>query len=481
MLFSSNIFVFIFLPIVLLIYYGILRRIAIRNIFLFAASLFFYAWGEPYFVLIMLLSIVVNYFFGIWVYAHQQKKQVKPKAALVLTIIFNLSLLFVFKYLGFFIVNINQLFSTSLHVPEVHLPIGISFFTFQAMSYVIDIYRGQGNVQKNPLNVGLYISLFPQLVAGPIIRYNSIEHQIKERKETFANFSSGVYLFTIGFAKKILLANPLAILADKAFTATPLGDLSVSLSWLGAIAYTMQIYYDFSGYSDMAIGLGRMFGFNFGKNFDYPYISKSITEFWRRWHISLGQWFRDYVYFPLGGSKGLSKRRIIINLFIVWSLTGIWHGASWNFVLWGLFYFALLCFEKFTFFGKYLNKREISKTPSCLLHLYTMLCVMLGWVLFRADNLGHALKYMLSMFGLAGNRVLDPVTDFYLGENIFYLLAASLLATPIIRIINTKIDAYPMLKRSVNYIIPFIMAVIFLVCISYLVKGTYNPFIYFNF
>ena len=345
MLFSSSTFLFAFLPIVIFIYYVFLRNHRnLQNIFLLIASLIFYAWGEVAFVFVMMLSIIANYFFGLFV--SRAKNTNKKKLPLVLSIVFNLSILFVFKYLVFTLTNINALFGANLAIPNIALPIGISFFTFQAMSYVIDVYRGE-EAQKSILNVGLYISFFPQLIAGPIVRYKTVAYQILHRKESFDDFSSGVCRFIIGMGKKVLLANSLAVVADAAFDGD-IANTSASFAWLGAIAYTMQIFFDFSGYSDMAIGLGKMFGFKFLENFDYPYISGSITEFWRRWHISLGSWFRDYVYFPLGGSRVKSKGRLIFNLFVVWLLTGIWHGANWTFIIWGLMYFVLLVIEKLT-------------------------------------------------------------------------------------------------------------------------------------
>jgi len=331
LLFSSNIFLFAFLPSVIFIYYILLRNIKKRNIFLLIASLFFYAWGEPYYVFIMFLSIIANYIFALWVSGIKDRSEFYAGVCITCMIVFNLSILFIFKYLGFFVESINTIFRLKLYVPQIRLPIGISFFTFQAMSYVFDVYRDKAELQKDPLNVGLYIALFPQLIAGPIVRYKTIADQIRHRNETMIGFSEGTIRFTKGFCKKILLSNNLAIIADKAFRFTVFGELSVSFAWLGAIAYTLQIYYDFSGYSDMAIGLGEIFGFHFEENFNFPYAAKSISDFWRRWHISLGLWFRDYIYFPLGGSRNIPAKRVGFNLFVVWLLTGIWHGANWTF------------------------------------------------------------------------------------------------------------------------------------------------------
>ena len=349
MLFSSLEFLIAFLPIVLFGYFVLFRRWRpAQNVFLLLASLVFYAWGEPKFVFVLIGSILLNWLMGLLADKHRGRKAL-ARAWIALDVTGNLGLLFIFKYLMFTLNNVNSLFGTALPVPTIALPIGISFFTFQAMSYVIDVYRGDGQVQKNPLYVGLYIALFPQLIAGPIVRYQTVADEIRNRKETWADFAEGVQRFMVGFLKKVLLANTMAIIADGVFDSkTP---VCAAASALGLIAYTLQIYYDFGGYSDMGIGLGRMFGFHFLENFNYPYISTSITEFWRRWHISLGTWFRDYVYIPLGGSR-VKKPRLVFNLFVVWMLTGIWHGANWTFVTWGFLYFVLLTFEKLTGFAK---------------------------------------------------------------------------------------------------------------------------------
>ena len=467
MLFSSSTFLFAFLPIVVFVYYVFLRKHRnLQNVFLLISSLIFYAWGEVTFVFVMIFSIVANYLFGLFV--SKSQKASKKKLALVLSIVFNLSILFVFKYLVFTLTNINSIFGTNISVPDIALPIGISFFTFQAMSYVIDVYRGE-EVQKNILNVGLYISFFPQLIAGPIVRYNTVAHQILHRKESFDKFSSGVCRFIIGLGKKVLLANSMAVVADAAFNGD-ISNTSASFAWVGAIAYTMQIFFDFSGYSDMAIGLGRMFGFEFLENFNYPYISCSITEFWRRWHISLGTWFRDYVYFPLGGSRVKSKGRLIFNLFIVWLLTGIWHGANWTFIVWGLMYFVLLVIEKLTGLHK-TSKLKLVR------YLYTILFVVLGWVIFRADTLNDAMNYLGVMFGSNG-VLIDNFTAFYCKENIVYFIVGVICCTPLIRYIyNKSINK----NRIVPVLVVFSLMIIAFLSVIYIIKGTYNPFIYFNF
>ena len=372
MLFSSAVFLYAFLPATIAVYYLLLRKWRkAQNYFLLFVSLFFYGWGEPKFVLVMLLSIFANYIFALLVdYGKKKEKKYFCKAVIALTVIFNLAILFVYKYLNFTAGIFENIFGVNFGLPKILLPIGISFFTFQAMSYVLDVYRDRGAVQKNILNVGLYISFFPQLIAGPIVRYETVAEEINNRKETVEDFFGGFIRFIYGFAKKVLLSNNFAIIADRAFdTAAAGGELSVSMSWLGAVSYAFQIFFDFGGYSDMAIGLGRMFGFHFLENFDYPYISRSITEFWRRCHISLGSWFRDYVYFPLGGSR-VNKPRLILNLFVVWFLTGVWHGANWTFILWGLIYFVLLVVEKFTGFYRK-DKTVLAKILLSIYSLYT--------------------------------------------------------------------------------------------------------------
>lgn len=467
MLFSSSTFIFLFLPVVIFIYYVFLRKNrTLQNIFLLIASLIFYAWGEVSFVFVMILSIIANYFFGLYVY--KSKKTRTKRIILVLSVVFNLSILYIFKYLAFTITNINTMFGSDIMIPNIALPIGISFFTFQAMSYVIDVYRGI-QVQKNVLNVGLYISFFPQLIAGPIVRYETVANQILYRKENFDDFSSGVCRFIIGMGKKVLLANSLAVVADAAFNSN-ISETSASFAWVGAIAYTLQIFFDFSGYSDMAIGLGRMFGFHFLENFNYPYISGSITEFWRRWHISLGSWFRDYVYFPLGGSRVKSKFRLIFNLFVVWLLTGIWHGANWTFIIWGLMYFVLLVFEKLTGLHK-------TKKLKVIRHIYTLLFVVIGWVIFRADNLSEAFSYIGVMFGSNGT-IIDNSAIFYVKENIVYFIFGIICSLPILTSVYKK---YLHNKKITPIVMSVSLVIIILLSVIYIIKGTYNPFIYFNF
>ncbi|MBO4251834.1 MAG: MBOAT family protein [Clostridia bacterium] len=462
MVFSSSIFLFAFLPIVFLFYFVIFRKKRKpQNIFLFIVSIVFYAWGEPIFVLLMLATIVVNWFCAIRI---NKTACGKNKLWLTLGIVYNVGILFVFKYLLFVLDNLNLIFNTNLLIKGFSLPIGISFFTFQAMSYLIDVYRGKDLVQRNLLYVGLYISFFPQLIAGPIVRYETVADQINNRTESYELFSEGTARFIFGLSKKVILANSLAIIADTAFGGT---TLACSMAWLGAIAYALQIFFDFSGYSDMAIGLGKMFGFKFNENFNYPYTARSISEFWRRWHISMGTWFRDYVYFPLGGSR-VKKPRMILNLFIVWLLTGLWHGANWTFIVWGLYYFCFIVIEKLI--GKKLNS-----VPKVFGVLYTLILVLFGWVLFRSDNIAAAFTYFKAMFSF-GSGGWD-ITLIYIKENAVILVFGVLACMPIVtwcgRVIKNEY-----LKLSLKIIVLIILAA---VSVVYVVKGTYNPFIYFNF
>ena len=471
MLFSSTTFIYLFLPVVLFFYFILLRKSRIlQNAFLLLASLFFYAWGEPKFVFIMIFSIIVNWFFGLIISKRFDKKKI-CKVIIILDVIFNMSLLFVFKYLTFTGNLINGVLGMDLAVPDIALPIGISFFTFQAMSYVIDVYRQKGEVQTNILYVGLYISFFPQLIAGPIVRYETIADEIKNRKETSDDFFDGFARFVIGLSKKVLLANSFGVIADQSFYIGTIDTISVMFSWLGMIAYTMQIFFDFSGYSDMAIGLGKMFGFHFLENFDYPYVSLSITEFWRRWHISLGTWFRDYLYFPLGGNR-CSKLRNIFNLFVVWFLTGLWHGANMTFIIWGMMYFALLVIEKITGIHK-----KHGKVLNIFKWFYTIFFVMIGWVIFRADNLAIAIVYLKDLFGLSGNVFADGIFKGWLMQNMILLIIGILLCTPIFKLLAEK--------TKDNVIIGFIrvgiLIALFVLSVASLVSSSYNPFIYFNF
>ncbi|MDE6912047.1 MAG: MBOAT family protein [Lachnospiraceae bacterium] len=469
MLFPSEVFLFVFFPVVLVVYYAFLRKTkTLKNIFLLLASLFFYAWGEPIYVFLMIGTILANWFFGILVDSFRDKKTL-VRLILALMVLANIGTLGWFKYSAFTVLQINRFLHTSIPVPDVPLPIGISFYTFQAMSYVIDVYRQRGKVQKNPLQVGLYIALFPQLIAGPIVRYETIAEQIVYRVENLQDFTAGVTRFCIGLGKKVLVANNMAVIADNAFGLIINGEFQASagMAWLGAIAYTLQIFFDFSGYSDMAIGLGQMFGFHFEENFNYPYISKTVSEFWRRWHISMQTWFRDYVYFPLGGSR-VSKPRLIVNIFVVWLLTGMWHGANWTFIAWGLMYFVILTFEKLTGFGK---------KEHWWGHIYTMVLVIIGWVIFRSTGMGNAFLYIKAMFGIGAKGIIDKAVWAYIAQNWIYFVFAIIGCAPILPWIDQKLKD----SRIWQAVYAVGVVVCLVVSVSFICNNAYNPFIYFNF
>ena len=390
MVFSSTIFLCVYLPLVLLGYYICPKKG--RNLFLLIASLVFYAWGEPKYVFLMIFSILVNYIFGRLMDKHRENKK-RLKLMLVLSVVIDIGLLSVFKYTDFIITNVNAIFGSSFDLLNIALPIGISFYTFQAMSYTIDVYRDDVRVQKNLIDFGMYITMFPQLIAGPIVRYADVQDQLADRSVTTVDFSEGVMRFVVGLGKKVLLANQMGAVWSDIYALG--GDVSTLMAWTGAIAYTFQIYFDFSGYSDMAIGLGRMFGFKFPENFRYPYQSVSITDFWRRWHITLSTWFKEYLYIPLGGNRrGLARQAL--NLLIVWSLTGFWHGAGWNFVMWGLYYFVILFIEKLFLL------KALDKLPKFFRHVYALLLIIIGWVIFASDDVSVLLPYLGSMFGANG-------------------------------------------------------------------------------
>ncbi len=476
MLFSSLTFLCCFLPIVLLVHFILPAKA--RNYWLLIASLTFYAWGEPKFVLVMLASIALNY--GLALLIAQARAKARSRLALcmlILAIAVNLGILVYGKYLNIVLRNFNRVFGDVFEIRRHALPIGISFFTFQEMSYVIDVYRGNVQVQKNPFFLCLYVSFFPQLIAGPIVRYRTIEREIRNRTITITGFSDGTKRFVRGLAKKVLLANGFSVVADAAFGMTAGGGISVLFAWLGAICYTLQIFFDFSGYSDMAIGLGRMFGFTFLENFNYPYIAKSISEFWRRWHISLGTWFRDYVYFPLGGSRVSSQIRLVFNLFVVWLLTGIWHGANWTFFIWGLMYFALIAFEKLTGWPQ----RSGSGFVRTLYQIFAMLCVIAGWVLFRSETAFDAVRYAAALFGLSGNPLWDGNAAFYWREYAVLLAIGILCSIPVFQVIRAKLAAAPRWNAAAEWVGTAWYGLLFLLCISSLVMGGNNPFIYFNF
>mgnify|MGYP002732227718 CR=1 FL=1 len=461
MVFSSGTFLFLFLPLVLLIYYNpIVRSRQFRNVFLLFASILFYAWGEPFYVLLMLGSIAANWLFGLWV-----ARKPTARGAIIVTAVFNLSVFFLFKYFDFAVTNCNNLLGASLPLLGLDLPIGISFFTFQAMSYVIDVRRKPQLAQRNVLNVGLYIACFPQLIAGPIVRYESIAVEIKGRTENWAEFCEGLRRFLWGLAKKVLLANQLALAADAAFESV---QLSAGLAWVGAIAYTLQIYFDFSGYSDMAIGLGKLFGFHFLENFRYPYAATSITDFWRRWHISLSSWFRDYVYIPLGGNR-VRPLRHLLNLLLVWLLTGLWHGANWTFVLWGLSYFLLLMLEKYT---------PLHRLPTLLRRGYTLLAVVLCWVLFRAETPTLAAGYLRAMFGGAPLGAWDAAASVALSNGAVYFVLGVVLSFPLVPWLAKRRLAE---RLWVQYLLAAFQLLVFLLTVGFILSSAYDPFIYFNF
>ncbi len=476
MLFSSDLFLFVFLPIVLLIYYGPLRSSRRgQNLFLLIASLVFYGWAEPVFVLVMLGSVGYNYALGLWA-AERRRRGAGTAPPVALAVAGDLSLLFVFKYLTFTLANLRSL---GLDAPLVNvaLPVGISFFTFQALSYVLDVARGEAEAQKNPLNVGLYIAFFPQLIAGPIVKYRTVAWQIGHRRESWAGFSQGCWRFLIGLGKKVILANQLAVIADAAFA--PGGPGSVSMAWLGAVCYTLQIYFDFSGYSDMAIGLGKMFGFQFLENFRYPYLASSCRDFWKRWHISLTTWFRDYLYIPLGGNRMKSKWGVWRNMLVVWLFTGIWHGANWTFVVWGLVWFCLLWAER---------QRDLLKGwPLWARRAVTFLIVNFTWVLFRADSIGAALRFLGVMLLAGAPELWSVETGYYLTQNWFVLLLSVLACAPTATWLRGRLArlserrGWPGLMPAWDGVCAVSLAAVFLISAAFLVKGSYNPFIYFNF
>ncbi len=454
-----------FLPAVLILYYITPKRF--RNLTLFIVDLVFYAWGEPMLVLLMLVSVVINYVAGVLIGINREKKKL-TKAIFIISIILNLGLLGFFKYIGFIGETLNFVLPfLNIPVIQVSLPIGISFYTFQTMSYTIDVYRNTVKVQKNIITFGTYVSLFPQLIAGPIVRYEDVAQQLMERKETLEQFTQGVKLFLVGLSKKILIANEMGNLWDAVRDSGAAGGAAGA--WVGIIAYTFQIYFDFSGYSDMAIGLGRMFGFEFMKNFDYPYISKSITEFWRRWHISLGTWFREYVYIPLGGNrKGLGRQ--IINIGVVWFLTGLWHGASWNFILWGVYFGILLMIEKIFLL------KLLKKAPAAVSHLYAIILFVFGWVIFYFEDMGEMGTFIARLFGSDGFMMSGDIAATVISY-IPLLIAAAVISTPLITTLYHKIKSRPVLYAADNA--ACILAL--LLCTSSLVSSSYNPFLYFKF
>lgn len=470
MVFSTIIFLCAFLPITIIGYYLMPGRG--KNIFLLLCSLFFYAWGEPVYVFVMLASIICNYAFGMALYRFRNRRKLWLMAAVAV----NLGILCVFKYTGFIVENAGRILPGLLKIPEIALPIGISFYTFQGLSYCIDVYRDEEIVQKNPFNLALYISMFPQLIAGPIVRYGDVKDALAKREHSPELFAGGVERFIIGLSKKAILANPMGALAQQ-IMGSDTGYMGASVAWLGAVAYTLQIYFDFSGYSDMAIGLGKIFGFHFPENFNYPYISGSVREFWRRWHISLSTWFKDYLYIPMGGSR---KGNVYLHLFIVFLATGLWHGAAWGFVLWGLWHGMFCILERVA--GNlhkdkgYRGKNAIYYVRNVFSHAYTLLVVITGWVLFNLVSVRGALSYVKVMFGITRNSFTAYSPSYYMDGRTTILMAVSVLAC-------LPWKAILHLKESTGLLIVkrLILLILLALCFVFIITSTYNPFIYFRF
>ena len=466
MVFSSTIFLCVYLPLVLLGYYICPKKG--KNLFLLIVSLIFYAWGEPKYVFLMIFSILVNYVFGLLMDKHRENKK-RLKLMLVISVIIDLGLLSVFKYTDFIITNINSVFGAGFDLLNIALPIGISFYTFQAMSYTIDVYRDDVRVQRNLIDFGMYITMFPQLIAGPIVRYSDIQDQLAERNVTTADFSEGIMRFVVGLGKKVLLANQMGAVWTQIYALG--GDISALMAWTGAAAYTFQIYFDFSGYSDMAIGLGRMFGFKFPENFRYPYESVSITDFWRRWHITLSTWFKEYLYIPLGGNRrGLARQAL--NLLIVWTLTGFWHGAGWNFVMWGLYYFAILFIEKLFLL------KALDKLPRLFRHAYALLLIVIGWVIFASDDVSVMLPYLGSMFG--ANGALGGMDVYTLLTRAALMVICCVASTELPR--RLFVTAAGKMNEKAAFTVKSVLTLTLLaLSVVFLIGDSYNPFLYFRF
>lgn len=492
MTFASLPFLFYFLPAILILYYLFYFSMPLKNLVLVVGSLIFYAWGEPKYVLLLIASILFNYLVGLLVGREEGRGS---RFWLTAAVVFNVGMLFVFKYLSFASRNVSDMTGGRTGIVNIALPVGVSFFTFQAISYAVDVYRGDTPKQKNLLNFALYMAFFPKLTQGPITKYKDFEGQMLRRQETLRKFSSGMCLLAVGFGKKMLIANSMGTVTDRIFNFIKMGGMPVSLAWMGAAAYTFQIYFDFSGYTDMAVGLGLMFGFKLAPNFDYPYVSRSIREFWRRWHISLGMWFRDYLYFPLGGSRVDSRNKLVRNLAVVWILTGVWHGANWTFLIWGVLNF--LCIA-----GERMVRWETARVPGWLKHVYALMVIVLGWVIFRSSSLQAAGQYFACMFNFVKYGWVNAYTVMFLKEFGVFFLAALVFSLPLGSILNRflakgilaekrvdEVEPYeehtlyvqPPAAKVLTVLYPVALAVLFAASTAYLVKGGYNPFIYFQF
>ncbi|NLC39933.1 MAG: MBOAT family protein [Clostridiaceae bacterium] len=470
MVFSSKVFVFAFLPITMLLYFVSPKKV--KNYTLLTLSLLFYGFGEPKYVIVMVFSIFANYLLAMLI--GKADRPTTRRAYLVVCVLLNIGMLVLFKYLGFFVGIANRLLDTKLSIRTFALPIGISFYTFQTLSYVVDVYRREVAVQRNPFKLGMYVSLFPQLIAGPIVRYSDIAAEIDERSVSLDDMVYGIRRFIIGLSKKVLLADIFAVAADNVFKLKS-NELTTPIAWIGILTYSFQIYFDFSGYSDMAIGLGRMLGFHFLENFNYPYISKSMTEFWRRWHISLSSWFRDYLYIPLGGNR---HGNVYFNLIVVFFLTGLWHGASVSFVLWGLWNGFFLIIERL------LNKRgfDLNKIPALFRHVFTLLIVVLGWVLFRADSVSYALSYVKAMFGFSAESFKPYNISYFLDARLINVFVFGIIAsTDIVKKLLNLADLLPPLQSARHYLSLFVSFMLLLLCVLFIMNQGYSPFIYFRF
>ncbi|MFE4571007.1 MBOAT family O-acyltransferase [Paenibacillus chitinolyticus] len=468
MVFSSLMFLYLFLPLTLLLYYVSPKQF--RNAILLIVSLLFYAWGEPVYIVLMIFSTLFGCMNGLLIEKYRNRKRI-ARTVFMGSLLVDLGMLGFFKYAGFVVNNLNEAFGLHMNATDLPLPLGISFYTFQTLSYIIDVYQNKIPAQKNPIAFGAYVSMFPQLIAGPIVKYGDVAGQLRERKVTLNDFGEGARLFIRGLAKKVLLANNIGLLWTSV-KAESFTELSVLSAWISILAFTLQIYFDFSGYSDMARGLGRMLGFDFMKNFNYPYISRSVTEFWRRWHISLGSWFREYVYIPLGGNR-IGRLKQLRNMGIVWLLTGLWHGANWNFILWGLYFGFFISLEKLYVLN------WLKQKPAFIGHLYTLVIVIVGWVIFENEQLPEAVVFIGILFGIGGHVITDMASMYALSTNFLLLIVCALCATPLPgKALSSFTKKY---KKTGALIIPGLYALFLLLSTAYLVNATYNPFLYFRF